>query len=163
MHVPDEALLIKACILVTFSFKASFEVLLFYTTAIQDIFGDTLTSELFAIFAVNPAVVIEKKSTKTLTLPYLYISEPLRIQHRTVGVFEKTFLKVILTFSILFAGTVTSSLNPACRLLFNSLSAPTTVLLLVCKLLMTALVSFSTIQFQIPLNGESLFAFAAAS
>lgn len=30
MHVPDEALLIKACILVTFSFKASFEVLLFY-------------------------------------------------------------------------------------------------------------------------------------
>ena len=34
MHVPDEALLIKACILVTFSFKASFEVLLFYVVTI---------------------------------------------------------------------------------------------------------------------------------
>ena len=30
MYVLDEALLIKACILVTFTFKASFEVLLFY-------------------------------------------------------------------------------------------------------------------------------------
>ncbi len=30
MYVPGEALLIKACISVTFSFKASFEVLLFY-------------------------------------------------------------------------------------------------------------------------------------
>ncbi len=30
MYVLDEALLIKACISVTFSFKASFEVLLFY-------------------------------------------------------------------------------------------------------------------------------------
>lgn len=29
MYVPGEALLIKACISVTFSFKASFEVLLF--------------------------------------------------------------------------------------------------------------------------------------
>jgi hypothetical protein len=48
-------------------------------------------------------------------------------------------------------------------LLFNSLIAPNTVWLLVCKLLMTALVSFSTIQFQIPLNGESLFDFDAAS
>ena len=48
-------------------------------------------------------------------------------------------------------------------LLFSSLIAPNTVLSFVCKFAMTALVSFSTIQFQIPLNGESLFAFAAAS
>ena len=96
--------------------------LLFYITAIQETFGDTLTSELFAIFAVNPVVVIELKSTKALTLPYLYISEPLRMQHRTVGIFENGFLKVISIFNILFAGMVTNSLNPACRLLFNSLS-----------------------------------------
>ena len=92
--------------------------LLFYITAIQETFGDTLTSELFAIFAVNPVVVIELKSTKALTLPYLYISEPLRMQHRTVGIFENGFLKVISIFNILFAGMVTNSLNPACRLLF---------------------------------------------
>ena len=94
--------------------------LLFYITAIQETFGDTLTSELFAIFAVNPVVVIELKSTKALTLPYLYISEPLRMQHRTVGIFENGFLKVISIFNILFAGMVTNSLNPACRLLFYS-------------------------------------------
>ena len=34
MYVPGEALLIKACISVTFSFKASFEVLLFYVVTI---------------------------------------------------------------------------------------------------------------------------------
>ena len=33
MHVPDEALLIKACILVTSTFKARFELLLFYMNA----------------------------------------------------------------------------------------------------------------------------------
>ena len=103
---------------VSSSFVESVSRLLFYTTAIQETFGDTLTSELFAIFAVNPVVVIELKSTKTLTLPYLYISEPLRMQHRTVGIFENGFLKVISIFNTLFAGMVTNSLNPACRLLF---------------------------------------------
>ena len=74
MHVPGEALLIKACISVTFSFKASFEVLLFYVER------DNIE---FCIYqSITNIVFCHDKSIRFVRIQFgVYISTPGRIKY----------------------------------------------------------------------------------